>query len=225
MFHSVWLAGCEHHLFSIAKDNHAFWKQELRLFSKKGVSYFRKLWPEKNFWDYQTVALSAQSAGTSCEPHQCCPRSRLEQPILVCGFPGRQIYLGRQLVVCRAEAVRIHPSAGADAGQGAVSRRWRMLGTRHSLAELELLAGSGCLPWPSCSSGAGAEQTLLGLSLPVSGFTDILQWLSIFSSVTADCVSFSRRTFVPWWKGSGLPWGTGLGAASCLWLHPILAMW
>lgn len=63
---------------------------------KKKVSYFRKLWPEKNFWDYQTVALSAQSAGTGCEPCQCCPRSRLEQLILVCGFPGRQIYLWRR---------------------------------------------------------------------------------------------------------------------------------
>lgn len=131
----------------------------------------------------------------------------------------------RQFVVHRAEAVRIHPGAAANTGWDMVSRQWQTLGTRHSLAELELLAGFGCLPWPSCSSGAGAEQVLLGLSLLVSAFVDILQWLNVFSSVTGGCVSFSRRMFVPWWKGSGLPWGTGLGAASCLQLHPILAVW
>lgn len=35
----------------------------------------------------------------------------------------------------------------------------------------------------------------------------------------------TRRMFVPWWKASGLQWGTGLAVASCLCLQPILGMW
>lgn len=50
-------------------------------------------------------------------------------------------------------------------------------------------------------------------------------WFNIFSSVTDRYVFLSRRMFVPWWKASGLQWGTGLAVASCLCLQPILGMW
>lgn len=80
--------------------------------------------------------------------------------------------------------------------------------------------------WQALAACSGLPAALeQRLSLPVSVFTEVLQGLSIISSVTGGCVSLSRRTFVPWWKGSGLPWGTGLGAASCLQLQPILPMW
>lgn len=72
-------------------------------------------------------------------------------------FLGARFICEDDFVVHRAEAVRIHPGAGADAGWDKVSRQWQTLGTWHSLADLELLAGFGCLQWPSCSSGAKAE--------------------------------------------------------------------
>jgi len=81
---------------------------------QKPVSCLGKLRPEKNFWDYQTLSLAAQSAGMSCEPRQCYPSSRLKQVILASGFHRRQIYLQRQFVVCEAETVRINPSAMAN---------------------------------------------------------------------------------------------------------------
>lgn len=101
--------------YSTANDSHAFWNQELK-------TLFGKLWPEKNFWDYQTLPLSGQSAGTSgCEPQQRYPHYRLEQVILVSGFHRRQICLQRQCVVCKAETVRIDLSAIAHVCRSSVS--------------------------------------------------------------------------------------------------------
>lgn len=200
---------------------------------QKTVSCFGKLWPEKNFWDYQTLLLAAQSAGTSCEPQQCYPRSRLEQVILVSRFHRCQIYLQRQFVVCKAETVRINPSAVANVCQTSVScqhsasacrgRCWGPGTVRHGCRQnWSVLAGFDLAVWPDLVPSSWWVWACLCLDL-LTYHSSL--WLSIFSLVTGDYVSSSRRMFVPWWKGSGLQWDTGLAVASCLWLHPILAMW
>lgn len=132
---------------------------------QKTVSYFRKRRPEKNFWDYQTLPLAAQSAGTSCEPQQCYPRSRLEQVILVSGFHRHQIYLQRQFVVCKAVTVRIDPSTIAHVCRSSVSCQrttsacsGRPGAARHGCRQnWSMLAGFGSAACCDlfCSSGAG----------------------------------------------------------------------
>lgn len=226
--------------FSTAKDSHAFWNQELRPFSET-ASCFRKLWPEKNFWDYQTLPLAAQSAGTSgCEPQQCYPRSRLEQVILGSGFHRRQICLQRQCVVCKAETVRISPSATANVCRSSMSCKHSAsaCSSEHwgpGLAQWGMAAGRTGNYWQtllSCTAWPFLQLWSWGLSRSCRVWTCLCLvlltyhsslWLNIFSS--GHYVFLSRRMFVPWWKEPGLQWATGLAVALCLCLQPILGMW